>query len=149
MSIGAVGMKAYVNALQNFNKSEATLKSGGASDVGAAGFAKTLDQTLLRDSVDKGEGFGAQADFMEFATKSRTPLGNDSSFTGTVKNSLNRVNELQSAKSAAIEDFAAGRTQNVHELMITLQKAGLAMSLTSAVRSKVMEAYKELSHMQF
>lgn len=148
MSIEAVGFKAYANALHNFTKTESSLK-GGSGGAGSTLFAKTLDQSLVRDSVDKGENVGAQADFMQFATKSRTPMGNDSSFSGTVKNSFNKLNELQSAKSTAIEDFAAGRTQNVHELMITLQKAGLAMNLTSAVRGKVMEAYKELSRMQF
>ena len=63
--------------------------------------------------------------------------------------SLNRVNELAAAKDRAIEDFASGRTQNVHELMITMQKSSMAMKLTSAVRTKVLEAYKELSKMQF
>ncbi|MEG2172407.1 MAG: flagellar hook-basal body complex protein FliE [Desulfovibrionaceae bacterium] len=86
---------------------------------------------------------------MEFATKAHTPMANNNSFTDTVKNSINKVSALQTEKASAIEDFAAGRTQNVHELMITLQKAGLAMSLTSAVRGKVLEAYKELSRMQF
>ncbi len=33
--------------------------------------------------------------------------------------------------------------------MITLQKAGLAVNMTSAVRNKVLEAYKELSRIQF
>jgi flagellar hook-basal body complex protein FliE len=33
--------------------------------------------------------------------------------------------------------------------MVTLQKASLAMSMTSAVRNKVMEAYKELSRTGF
>lgn len=148
MSIEAVGFKAYANALHNFSKTESSLKTGSTGE-GSTLFAKTLDQSLLRDSVDKGENVGAQADFMQFAAKSRTPMGNDRSFSGTVKNSLNKVSELQTEKSAAIEDFASGRTQNVHELMITLQKAGLAMNLTSAVRGKVLEAYKELSRMQF
>ncbi|MFW5734480.1 MAG: flagellar hook-basal body complex protein FliE, partial [Oceanidesulfovibrio sp.] len=42
-----------------------------------------------------------------------------------------------------------GEKQNVHELMISLQKASVAMSLTSAVRGKVMEAYKEIMRTQF
>ena len=69
--------------------------------------------------------------------------------TRTIKNSLNKVNELDAAKNTAIEDFASGRTQNVHELMIIMQKSSMAMKLTSAVRGKVLEAYKEISKMQF
>ncbi|MDO9081765.1 MAG: flagellar hook-basal body complex protein FliE, partial [Humidesulfovibrio sp.] len=45
--------------------------------------------------------------------------------------------------------FAAGKDHNVHELMISLQKAGLAMSMTSAVRSKILQSYQELTKMQF
>jgi flagellar hook-basal body complex protein FliE len=73
----------------------------------------------------------------------------EKSFAETFESSLEKVNTLQGEKTGAIESFASGESQNVHELMISLQKAGLAMSLTSAVRSKVMEAYRELSRMQF
>lgn len=70
-------------------------------------------------------------------------------FTATLKNSVKQTNDMYNEKEAMIESFAAGKSQNVHELMISLQKAGLAMKLTSTVRNKVMEAYKELSHMSF
>jgi flagellar hook-basal body complex protein FliE len=71
------------------------------------------------------------------------------SFAETIEDSLAKVNEMQAEKSRMIQDFATGKTQNVHELMITLQKAGLAMDMTSAVRNKVMQAYQELMRMQF
>ena len=71
------------------------------------------------------------------------------SFTDTLKKSLQKVNDLQEQRNEMIESFAAGEKQNVHELMITLQKAGLAMQMTAAVRNKVLEAYKELMRIQF
>jgi flagellar hook-basal body complex protein FliE len=70
-------------------------------------------------------------------------------FSNVLTASLEKVNNLQSERSAMITSFASGETQNVHELMITMQKAGLAMNMTAAVRNKVLEAYKELSRMQF
>ncbi len=70
-------------------------------------------------------------------------------FGETLKKSVNTVNEMQAEKKQMIEEFASGKKQNVHELMITMQKAGLAMSMTSAVRSKVMQSYQELMRMQF
>ncbi|RBN35067.1 flagellar hook-basal body complex protein FliE [Lawsonia intracellularis] len=73
----------------------------------------------------------------------------EKSFADTFKDSLSNVNEMQTTKSQMIQSFASGETQNVHELMITLQKAGLAINMTSAVRNKVLEAYKELSRLQF
>ena len=70
-------------------------------------------------------------------------------FADALKNSLGTVNDLQQQKKAMITSFASGEQQNVHELMISLQKAGLAMNMTAAVRNKAMEAYKELARMQF
>ena len=70
-------------------------------------------------------------------------------FADVLANSLDKVNDLQSERSAMINSFASGESQNVHELMISMQKASLAMNMTSAVRAKVMEAYKELTRIQF
>ncbi|SIO39793.1 flagellar hook-basal body complex protein FliE [Halodesulfovibrio marinisediminis] len=71
------------------------------------------------------------------------------SFMETVEASVKKVNDMQQEKSGMIESFASGEQQNVHELMITLQKASVAMNLTSAVRNKVLNAYNEISKMQF
>lgn len=92
----------------------------------------------------------AQKEFKERAetvSSSSAPLEN--SFAATLNDSLSKVNDMQGTKSQMINAFASGETQNVHELMVTLQKAGLAVNLTSAVRNKVLEAYKELSRIQF
>lgn len=77
------------------------------------------------------------------------PQAPKDSFVETVKDSVKKTNDMQEQKENQIKSFASGETQNVHELMITLQKASLAMSMTSAVRNKVMEAYKELSRTGF
>jgi flagellar hook-basal body complex protein FliE len=69
------------------------------------------------------------------------------SFEQTVKDSLAKVNELQNEKSQLIKEFAAGKNQNVHELMIAMQKASTAMKMTTAVRGKVLEAYKSIMKM--
>lgn len=90
----------------------------------------------------------AQKRFQEEAG-SESQEKNEPSFSTTLNKSLKEVNDLQTLKRSMIESFASGETQNVHELMITLQKAGLAVNMTSAVRNKVLEAYKELSRLQF
>lgn len=148
MNIQATGFKAYSDAVAHFNKVENTLKAG--TPVGKQTlFSKTLDQSLLRDRVDKSENFGAQADFIKYPEQKFTPVTHDNSFGNTIKKSLNQVNELEAAKAQAITDFASGRNQNVHDLMITMQKSSMAMKLTSAVRGKLLEAYKEIARMQF
>ena len=108
MSIQAVGLKAYTNALNNFAKAEQKMRIGETA-----------------------------------ASKEQ------SAFSDMLNTSLEKVNNLQSERSDMIQAFASGETQNVHELMIAMQKAGLAMNMTAAVRNKVMEAYKELTRIQF
>lgn len=70
-------------------------------------------------------------------------------FNETLTDSLKSVNDLQTEKAAMIDEFASGKSQNVHELMISMQKAGMAMQLTGAVRSKIMASYKEIMQMPF
>ncbi len=103
-------------------------------------------------------GISAYADAMRQFTKTdqtiRQHMGQpaarpENPFSETLRQSLGAVNDMQTQKSSMIEAFASGETQNVHELMITLQKAGLAVNMTSAVRNKVLEAYKELTRLQF
>ena len=148
MNIQSTGLRAYSEAVAHFNKVESSLRQG--QPVGKQTlFSKTLDQSLLRDRVDRGENFGAQADFIRYPDQKHVPVTNENSFTNTIKNSLQQVNELETAKAQAIEDFASGRTQNVHDLMITMQKSSMAMKMTSAVRGKILEAYKEIARMQF
>jgi len=70
-------------------------------------------------------------------------------FTETLNESLHGVNDMQIGKKQMIEEFASGKSQNVHELMITMQKASLAMQMTGAVRSKIMQSYQEIMRMPF
>ena len=70
-------------------------------------------------------------------------------FMDALKGNLEKVNDMQNQKADMATSFASGKEQNVHELMISLQKAGLAMSMTSAVRSKIMSTYQELTKLQF
>lgn len=69
-------------------------------------------------------------------------------FIDVLEDSLQNVNTLQSKKNQAIEDFASGKNDNVQDLMIAMQRASTAVQLTTAVRNKVLEIYKELSQMQ-
>lgn len=70
-------------------------------------------------------------------------------FKDTLQDSLENVNTMQAEKKQMIEEFASGKKQNVHELMISMQKASVSMQMTSAVRTKVMSAYQEVMRMQF
>lgn len=70
-------------------------------------------------------------------------------FAQAFSNSIKKVNDLQTEKAAMVDSFAAGETGNVHELMIQMQKAGLAINMTNAVRNKILSAYQEIMRMPF
>ncbi len=58
-----------------------------------------------------------------------------------VNSSQNNASEMQNA-------FMTGQNVELHELMISMERAGLAMELTLQVRNKILEAYQEISRMQ-
>ena len=70
------------------------------------------------------------------------------SFADTLSESLDKVNDLQKEADKAIEDFATGKTRNIHETMIAVNKADLAFRLTMQVRNKIVEAYQEVMRTQ-
>lgn len=70
------------------------------------------------------------------------------SFGDYLKNALNNVNQLQLDSQQIGVDFAAGKTDNIHEVMIAGEKADIALQLTMQIRNKVVDAYNEIMRMQ-
>ena len=61
---------------------------------------------------------------------------------------LREVNRLQQETSAAIEDLAAGRRDDVEGVLMATQKADTAFRMLQSIRNKVMEAYEEVKQMR-
>ena len=101
----------------------------------------------MRAYTNALENFSKAEKRLNEVTGGKSAQNND--FAEVLKSSLDKVNDLQSERSQLVSSFASGENQNVHELMISMQKAGVAMNMTAAVRNKVMEAYKELTRLQF
>jgi len=70
------------------------------------------------------------------------------SFTDMLKSSLGEVNSLQLEADDIAAKFAAGETDNIHEVLIAGEKADIALQLTTAIRSKILDAYQEIMRMQ-
>ena len=87
-----------------------------------------------------------------------TPLNEVNNITGTgnnpisfgdvLKNALNNVNDLQINSDKLTNDLAAGKTDNIHGVLIAGEKAGIALDLTMQIRNKVLDAYNEIMRMQ-
>lgn len=72
----------------------------------------------------------------------------ETGFSKMLDESIDQVNKDQLEANAAVKDLVAGRTKNIHEALLALEKADLSMKLMMQVRNKALEAYKEVMRMQ-
>jgi flagellar hook-basal body complex protein FliE len=69
-------------------------------------------------------------------------------FGNILKDSIGEVNTLQHEASQAVEALTAGRSSDVHNTMIALQKADISFRLLMQIRNKVVSAYETVMRMQ-
>ena len=63
-------------------------------------------------------------------------------------NVLSETSDLQNDAEAAQIEFALGKADNPHDMQIAAKKALTALQYTTAVRDKMLDAYKEIMNMQ-
>jgi flagellar hook-basal body complex protein FliE len=69
-------------------------------------------------------------------------------FGDMLKQQMDDLNHLSQNAQKAIETYASGGDIEVHNVVLALEKSGMAMQLAVQVRNKVLAAYQELNHMQ-
>lgn len=69
-------------------------------------------------------------------------------FADYLKDALDKTNNLILESDQLNEDFAAGKTDNIHQVLIAIEKADIALQFTMQVRNKIMDAYSEIMRMQ-
>ena len=78
--------------------------------------------------------------------------GNDSkdqlNFADTLKQAIQEVNDLQKVADIKMQQLATGENKNIPDVMISAEKADIALKLMVQVRNKIIEAYQEIMKMQ-
>jgi flagellar hook-basal body complex protein FliE len=70
-------------------------------------------------------------------------------FKDTLNTFLSQVNtQLQDADQMT-DQFAAGKTDSLHEVMVATEKSTISLSLLLQIRNKLLEAYQEVMRMSF
>ena len=69
-------------------------------------------------------------------------------FGEALRQAVQRVNGLQVQADVQAERLATGEAENVHDAVIALEKASLALELTIQVAKKAIEAYQEIHRIQ-
>ncbi len=92
------------------------------------------------------------ADYMDAVTQNtllaEEAQENFDSVLASAMNVLNETNDLQNDAQAAKVQFALGEAENPHDMQIAASKAYEALQYTTAVRDKMIEAYREIMNMQ-
>lgn len=106
----------------------------GASGPGGAGTASELRVTREMQA----NGLQAPAE----------TGGSGGTFSDVLRNSVEKVNEMQHQANQAINELVAGRSKNIHETMLTIERADTSLKLAMQVRNKILDAYREIMRMQ-
>jgi len=69
-------------------------------------------------------------------------------FAKMLSDAVEKVNSLQKNAEQMASDFALGKISNIHDVIIEAEKASVALKLTTEVRNKIVEAYREIMRMQ-
>jgi len=72
----------------------------------------------------------------------------DISFSSVLKNAIEKVNETQKESDMKTEALAEGKVNDLHDVMITAQKANLTMETAVQIQQKVIDTYNEVMRMQ-
>ena len=103
---------------------------------------KGIDQMLsvLRATASQASGRPGEASGV---------VSGGADFAQVLQNSINQVNQTQQQAEAMAANFAAGdNSANLHEVMMSLQKANLSFQEMVQVRNKLVTAYHDVMNMQ-
>ena len=69
-------------------------------------------------------------------------------FSELVKEFSADVNDLQFQAGRAIDMMVTGEAVDVHQVMVAVEQAGIALDLMLEIRNRTLEGYQELIRMQ-
>lgn len=69
-------------------------------------------------------------------------------FSQWVEQEVSSLNSQLVTAEQGIQKLATGTAENLHDVMLQLEQARLAMQVASQVRSRVLEAYQDVMRMQ-
>jgi flagellar hook-basal body complex protein FliE len=70
-------------------------------------------------------------------------------FGSALQNAINQVEQSHVDAESEFKHLIEGGGNDVHNVMIAMEKADLAFQLMMQVRNKIVSAYEEVSKMQF
>lgn len=81
-------------------------------------------------------------------THSYTPFEAQKNFASVFKESIEKINHAQNESDQLTEKLARGENVDLHQVMVSAQKANITLQASLEIRNKVIEAYQEMMRMQ-
>ena len=81
-------------------------------------------------------------------TDARQIQTDNKSFGELLLNAINDVNNLQKKADVEIQKLVSGKSKNIHQTMLAVEKADIAFRTMNQLRLKVIESYREILKMQ-
>lgn len=69
-------------------------------------------------------------------------------FGDVLKKAIQEVNDYQKNAEKVSADYAAGKTDNINDVIVAAEKADISLRLTIDIRNKIVDAFKEIMRMQ-
>ena len=86
--------------------------------------------------------------FAELEGSKETRADSKKTFSELLANQIMDVNGLQKEADVAVQKLVSGKSKNIHETMLAVEKAEIAFKTMNQIRTKVIDAYKEVMRMQ-
>lgn len=104
-------------------------------------------QSHLRSLSGYGQ-LGATPEINPVGTPGAAAADGGPSFKDLLSESIAKVNTQMVDSDQAVEDLAQGKSGDVHQTLIALQKADISFKMLLEVRSKVLKEYEDVMRMQ-
>ncbi len=72
-----------------------------------------------------------------------------SPFLDTLKKTIDQAQQVQTQADQQVSRLVSGQGGDIHSAMIAVEKADLSFQLIMQVRNKIIQAYEQISQMQF
>ena len=80
---------------------------------------------------------------------SHASASGDGNFLETLQQSMDQVESAQGDAAIQVAQLLNGKGADLHSAMIAVEKADLSFQLMMQVRNKIVQAYQQISNMQF
>ena len=77
------------------------------------------------------------------------PAAKKPSFKEVMSDAFGQVDGLQKRADEIVIDFSKGTVDNLHDVMIAMEKADVGLKLAVEIRNKLLDGYREIMNMRF